>query len=80
MDTAIKGVSKIFLVLLLVLGTLPGWFATGDGKAYAAVGSFAGGTGTEQDPYQIATAEQLNEVRNHTGYSTYYILERFAVI
>lgn len=74
MDTAIKRVSKIFLVLLLGLGTLPGWFAAGEGKAYAAVGSFAGGTGTEHDPYQIATAEQLNEVRNDTDYSTYYIL------
>jgi LPXTG-motif cell wall-anchored protein len=26
---------------------------------------FAGGTGTELDPYQIATAEQLNKVRNY---------------
>lgn len=29
-----------------------------------AVG-FAGGTGTESDPYQIKTADQLNEVRNN---------------
>jgi hypothetical protein len=26
---------------------------------------FAGGTGTEQEPYQIATADHLNNVRNH---------------
>lgn len=26
---------------------------------------FAGGTGTESDPYIIQTAEQLNEVRNY---------------
>lgn len=26
---------------------------------------FAGGTGTSVDPYQVATAEQLNNVRNH---------------
>ncbi len=26
---------------------------------------FAGGLGTESDPYQVATAEQLNEVRNY---------------
>ena len=26
---------------------------------------FAGGTGTEEDPYIIQTAEQLNEVRNY---------------
>lgn len=28
---------------------------------------FAGGSGTEDDPWQIATAEQLNNVRNYTG-------------
>jgi hypothetical protein len=27
--------------------------------------SFAGGTGTSGDPYQVADADQLNEVRNH---------------
>lgn len=27
--------------------------------------SFAGGDGTESNPYQVATPEQLNEVRNH---------------
>lgn len=28
-------------------------------------GIFAGGSGTEEDPYQVATAEQLNAVRYH---------------
>ena len=28
---------------------------------------FAGGSGTEVDPYQVETAEQLNKVRNHLG-------------
>ncbi|QUH25477.1 leucine-rich repeat protein [Serpentinicella alkaliphila] len=28
-------------------------------------GEFAGGSGTEEDPYQVATAEQLGNVRNH---------------
>ena len=32
-----------------------------------AVGVFAGGTGTATDPWQIATAEQLNNVRNYLG-------------
>lgn len=27
--------------------------------------SFAGGSGTEEDPYQVSTPEQLNEVRNN---------------
>jgi hypothetical protein len=30
-----------------------------------AQAQFAGGTGTETDPWQVATAEHLNEVRNH---------------
>lgn len=29
------------------------------------VNPFAGGSGTEEDPYQVATAEQLNAVRDH---------------
>jgi hypothetical protein len=32
---------------------------------------FAGGTGTEDDPYKVATAEHLNNVRNHL--SAYFI-------
>ncbi|MDI9394409.1 MAG: CbiX/SirB N-terminal domain-containing protein [Euryarchaeota archaeon] len=34
-------------------------------KEKTAVSLFAGGCGTESDPYQIATAEQLNRVRCH---------------
>src|SRR5690606_16845908 len=34
----------------------------------------AGGTGTSIDPYQIANAEQLNEVRNYLGGGIYFIL------
>ncbi|MCK9225191.1 MAG: hypothetical protein M0Q02_08905, partial [Candidatus Muirbacterium halophilum] len=29
------------------------------------ISDFAGGSGTESNPYQVATAEQLNKVRNH---------------
>gem|GEM_PF-6879201 len=64
MDVKTNRVLKIFLVLLVVLGTMPGLFANGEGKVYAAVHNFAGGTGTENDPYQIATADQLNNIRN----------------
>lgn len=45
-------------------------------KAYAAV-SFAGGTGLEGDPYQIATAEQLNAVRNYLGAGIYFELTKY---
>lgn len=48
--------SKIlWLILAIVLST---------GIIYA---QFAGGTGTEQDPYQVATAEHLDNVRNYLG-------------
>lgn len=35
---------------------------------------FAGGDGTEESPYLIETAEQLNEIRNYTDSKTYYKL------
>jgi hypothetical protein len=60
----------------VVLSGIPGLFATDEGKAYAAV-SFAGGTGLEGDPYQIATAEQLNAVRNYLGAGIYFELTKY---
>ncbi|MFC3773244.1 S-layer homology domain-containing protein [Paenibacillus sp. GCM10012303] len=66
-----KGISFI-LVMVLVLGALNG-LTMGAGKVHAAV-AFAGGTGTSSDPYQIANADQLNEVRNHLGAGIYFIL------
>ena len=33
--------------------------------AGSAKADFAGGTGTEEDPYLVATAEHLDNVRNH---------------
>lgn len=62
-----------FLIILMVMGSLPGLFTKYEGKAYAAE-SFAGGAGTANDPYQIATAEQLNEVRNHSTAGKYFVL------
>lgn len=35
--------------------------------AGAAYSQFAGGSGTEADPWQVATAEQLDNVRNYLG-------------
>ncbi|MGG1634371.1 S-layer homology domain-containing protein [Paenibacillus sp. NRS-1760] len=66
-----KGISFI-LVMVLIIGGLNGLFVGVD-KAHAAV-VFAGGTGTSSDPYQIANADQLNEVRNHLGAGIYFIL------
>jgi len=40
--------------------------------SHANSGSFAGGTGTEIDPYLIETAEHLNNVRNFMGITDVY--------
>ena len=40
----------------------------------ASNGEFAGGTGTANDPYQIETAEQLNNVRNYM--EAHFVLNR----
>ncbi|OKP93399.1 S-layer homology domain-containing protein [Paenibacillus sp. P32E] len=67
-----KGLS-IFLVLLMVWGGISGVIVPSGGTAHAA-GSFAGGDGSASDPYQIATADQLNEVRNHLDPGLYFKL------
>ncbi|QJD83225.1 GLUG motif-containing protein [Cohnella herbarum] len=51
----------LFAIMLLFGEVLGG--GIGGGKAYAAGGDFAGGTGTSADPYLIGTANQLDKVR-----------------
>jgi hypothetical protein len=50
-------------------GRLPVWMAQEDEAAaagpQAALQEFGGGAGTEADPYLVATAAHLNNVRNH---------------
>ena len=67
-----KGLS-IFLVLLMVMGVMTGVVAPNGGTAHAA-GGFDGGTGSASIPYRIATADQLNEVRNHLATGIYFEL------
>ncbi len=69
-----KGIS-IILVMLMVLGGFNGLFI-GGGKAYAnhVTVQFAGGDGSEGDPYQIATAPQLDEIRNHLEANNHFKL------
>jgi len=56
--------SKFWLLtIMLVFGALFG-DRYGAGKAWAAGGDFANGTGTSADPYLIATAGQLDKVRD----------------
>jgi hypothetical protein len=58
-----------FLALLLVLVMITSISVVGyAGDQFTATTSgFEGGSGTAEDPWQIATAEQLNNVRNYLG-------------
>ncbi|GBG07055.1 hypothetical protein PAT3040_01603 [Paenibacillus agaridevorans] len=47
-----------------MLGAYPGLIAKG-GTAHAAPEDFAGGVGTSEDPFRIASAEQLGGIKNH---------------
>lgn len=55
-----KRLLPIALALLMVLTLLPAIALPAQ-----AAGVFAGGSGTPEDPYRIATAEQLDNVRNY---------------
>jgi len=67
--------STFFLSLLLLITTFFGGFTAylQPNVAYAA-SDFEAGTGTAEDPYQIATASQLNSVRNYLGEGNYFKL------
>lgn len=58
---------SVLLTLVLVLSLVSGLSITA-----SAAGSFNGGSGTRNDPYLIATAEQLSNFRNlvNQGYDT----------
>ncbi len=73
MDRVYKKGLSILLMLLMVMGVMSGVIAPSGGTAHAAV-SFAGGTGSASDPYQIATADQLDLVRNYLGVGLYFEL------
>lgn len=67
-----KGITLV-LALLLAFGGFSGLIA-GAGKVHAAASDFAGGSGTESDPYEIATATQLDSVRYHMEAGNYFKL------
>ena len=58
-----------YLALFLVCIMLFSFSGLSGGTAvsHAATSEFAGGTGTSENPWQIATADQLNNVRNYQG-------------
>ncbi len=61
----IKKSLSVFLALLLLFSVIP--------MSVWAAGPFAGGSGTESDPYQISTPSQLNQIRNYP--SSHFILK-----
>ncbi len=71
-----KNVFSLMLVMLLLLGVLSGCGSSGSaaepGGDAAAAARFAGGAGTADDPWQVATAEQLDLVRDDL--SAHYVL------
>ncbi len=61
-----KAFLSLFLALVLSLTVLvPGTGVFADEGSPGSVSPFAGGSGTEEDPYLIENAEQLDEVRNY---------------
>lgn len=61
------------LVIAIIAGTVPGLSGSIMNRASAAA-DFAGGTGTKADPYQIATAEQLDRIRDYAEDEHYFAL------
>ncbi len=56
-----KRLVSVFLIMVLLVTTIP----VGTMPVQAVETEFAGGSGTEGDPYLIATKAHLNNVRNH---------------
>ncbi|MBJ6362519.1 InlB B-repeat-containing protein, partial [Paenibacillus sp. GCM10012307] len=61
-------------LLLLFTTFFSGFTAFVQPNVAHAASDFQAGTGTEGDPYQIATAEQLNSVRNYLSEGLYFKL------
>jgi len=58
---------KPLAVILVVLLLSPFIFSTASDLVKAEEAEFAGGSGTEEDPYLVATPADLDNVRNHLG-------------
>ena len=76
-------VTTLFLVILLAIITL---YHPNTVKAAEVIGGFHGGSGTKEDPYQIATVKEFEILRgnlnvddgyDHTDfYDTYFVLTK----
>lgn len=59
---ASKKVTAIFLIMMMVIGSMPGLLTTGGGKVFAS--DFTAGDGSVENPYIITSPEELNAIRN----------------
>jgi hypothetical protein len=66
-----KKAAVSILMIVMVIGILPGMFLTGEGRAYAIQYE---GAGTSDDPYLIATAQQLVAVGSYLNLGASYKL------
>ena len=60
-----RGALNIVMLFLLGVVLLANGGCGGSGKSENAAPPFAGGQGTQEDPYRIATAEQLAKIKDY---------------
>lgn len=60
---ASKKVTAILLIMMIVIGSMPGLLTTGGGKIFAS--DFTAGDGSVENPYLITSPEELNVIRDY---------------
>lgn len=60
-----RGALNIVMLFLLGIVLLASGGCGGSGRSNKSTSPFAGGQGTQEDPYRIATAEQLAKIRDY---------------
>jgi hypothetical protein len=60
-----KKVMAIILIMMMVIGSIPGLFTAGEGKVFAA--GFRYGDGSAVNPYLISSPGELDYIRDYPG-------------
>lgn len=60
-----RGALNIVVLLLLGIALLANGGCGGSGRSESSASPFAGGLGTQEDPYRIETAEQLAKIKDY---------------
>nr|WP_154960251.1 S-layer homology domain-containing protein [Paenibacillus xylanexedens] len=58
-----RKVTALLLIMMMVIGSMPGLLTTEGGKVFAA--DFSGGDGSVENPYLITSPEELNVIRDY---------------